>query len=811
MGTKAYEEVLSGAERLLAELPHPVYLVDAHGGLLWGNRAYRQGAGARGYSESGTAAGAGGTWMPEGVRAPIRAEDGELLGYTVSAPQPAPRGGDAEEWHRIVAEHTSDTIVLVDEHSVVRFVSPSLRHMTGYGTDQYLGMDAFDIIHPDDRDRVRAVHRDVVAFKRPCDQAYRVVHADGRTVYVESKVKPVLDAAGGVKYVVASARDVTQRKKTEQLLEHILENVNAAVVSTDSQFSRYTYCSDSIEKITGMKKEEVMQHPIRLHDAIHRDDHALLMGEARSRLDRGQPVNVAVRMVHVEGETRWGQVIFHPWINHRGEIERLDGMLMDITDKRRAELALEESEQRYKSLFENNLDGVFSIELDGFYLVNANPAFEELTGVELERLSDRCFLGLVYDEDHSAVYEALFKVMGDGKPTDIECRLMDRRSGERIASITFVPIFLAGRLNGIHGIVKDITRRKSEERELVDSERRYRFLQQSLSRFASDLSRVMKVSELERRLVEEVRAVLDTAEAAVEEVPRGQIGADEGPGVLRIRIGERRHPVYLHIVLRSEPLPIEREWLGTVVHYVTILYDNLHLIEDLLHRLEKAVAANETPQWMLRLLFRLSEKERATLSSDLHDTVLQDLIIWYRKLESLRSLRSFEEGTERELRQIEEGLLDAIHQIRITCNELRPPFLLKMGLEESLRSLFEYTRMFANYEIDFAPSPLPGTLHEEQILGIYRIVQELLNNANKHSRASKVTVALTGADDGESIVFAYADDGVGMELSGLEGSFRHMGIAGIEKRVESLGGTIDFRSAPGRGFHADIQFPAHYR
>src|SRR5690606_20320405 len=102
---------------------------------------------------------------------------------------------------------------------------------------------------------------------------------------------------------------------------------------------------------------------------------------------------------------------------------------------------------------------------------------------------------------------------------------------------------------------------------------------------------------------------------------------------------------------------------------------------------EKAVAANETPQWMLRLLFRLSEKERATLSSDLHDAVLQDLIIWYRKLESLRSQHRFEDGTERELRRIEEGLLDAIHQIRITCNELRPPFLLKMGLDESLKSL----------------------------------------------------------------------------------------------------------------------------
>jgi signal transduction histidine kinase len=222
-------------------------------------------------------------------------------------------------------------------------------------------------------------------------------------------------------------------------------------------------------------------------------------------------------------------------------------------------------------------------------------------------------------------------------------------------------------------------------------------------------------------------------------------------------------------------------------------------------RLEDTVAKNETPRWMLRLLFKLSEKERSSLSSDLHDSVLQDLIIWYRKLESLRSSRHFESDTAAELIQIEEGLLDAIHQIRITCNELRPPFLLKMGLVESLKSLFAYTRMFSNYEIEFSAEQLDTALNEEQILGVYRIVQELLNNASKHSKARKVTMALTGTKD--QLSFSYSDDGIGMDLSALAGSFQHMGIAGIEKRVLSLEGRVEFHSAPGQGFHVAIQFP----
>lgn len=714
-------------------------------------------------------------------------------------------GNIREEVYRIVAENTSDTIVLVDSDAVVRYVSPSIVTLTGYRPEQYAGMDAFALIVKEDRERVRASFRDVVSTKRAVDLDYRVEHASGNIVYVETRVKPVLDESGNVLYVVAVVRDVTARKQTEQLLENILDNVNAAVWSTDIHFSRYAFCSDSMEKISGIPKQEIMNRPIRLHDHIHPDDNAVLFGEVKESLDKGMEARQEFRWTHVPGETRWGQMIVHPHLDSAGIVQRLDGIILDITEKKRAEQALEQSEQRYKSLFMHNLDGVFSIEMKGLYFVDANQAFERITGIKPDTLKNRCFIGMIFDEDHASVYGTLHEVMRKGEPRDIECRLANWDQGERIASITFVPVYVSGQLNGIHGIIKDITRRKQEERELIRSEERSKLLQLSLNRLSHDLAGVMKVSELESRLLEEVRHVLGVSDVSIDEAPDGESRPEPEPNTIRIRIGERPHPVYLSIALARSLHKSEAEWLETAVRYVTILYDNLHRTEDLMKRLEQMMAADDTPKWMLRLLFRLSEKERAALSSDLHDSVLQDLIIWYRKLESLRSSGSFDENSRSELARIEEGLLDAIHQIRITCNELRPPFLLKMGLVESLKSLFAYARMFANYEIVFNADPMDVPLNEDQILGLYRIVQELLNNATKHSRASKVSMSLT--DDGEYIHFRYSDDGVGTRLSGLAGSFSHMGIAGIEKRVHSLEGNAVFRSAPQQGFHVDIRIP----
>jgi len=633
-----------------------------------------------------------------------------------------------------------------------------------------------------------------------------------RVIDCEYELVPVNHEGETVSHIVKFLATNRHRMKAddsyrERLFEKILDNVNAVVISTDQNFTRYSYCSENFEKMTGIPRFEAMNNPMRTHDFIHPDDNAILMTEVKDKLDKGIPVRQEYRWKKTGGESGWGNLIVHPYLDHAGGIERIDMVMLDITEKKQSELALEESEQKYKSLFENNLDGVFAIELSGFYFQNANRSFERITGIRMDTMKGRCFLGLIMDEDHPAVVEALFSVMQNNESRDIECRITKSEPGETIVSITFVPILLAGELHGIHGIVKDITERKREERELIQSEERYRSLQESLNRFSNELANVMKVSELENRLIDEVKAVLQVTGVSIEEVPRGQEHKMPDTNDIWVKIGEKQQPVYLRIAMDHAMLKIEEEWLDTAVHYVTILYDNLHLLEDLMKRLEDMVAANETPKWMLRLLFKLSEKERASLSGDLHDSVLQNLIIWYRKLESLRSAETFSQNTQRQLKQIEEGLLDTIHQIRITCNELRPPFLMKMGLTESLKSLFSYSRMFSNYEIEFSSECNDRSLQEDQILGVYRIVQELLNNANKHSRASKVTMTLAAAED--QLYFTYSDDGVGMDLSAFEGSFQHMGIAGIEKRVLSLEGEVELKTAPKEGFHVKLRIPIH--
>ncbi len=250
----------------------------------------------------------------------------------------------------------------------------------------------------------------------------------------------------------------------------------------------------------------------------------------------------------------------------------------------------------------------------------------------------------------------------------------------------------------------------------------------------------------------------------------------------------------------------EKNWLKTIAHYSGIVYENLYLIEGLIENLEMEMKSQrEAPSWVLRLIFTLSENERRRLASDLHDAALQDQLIWYRKLESLMLDYPMEDGLLEQLDQIKEGLLDVIHQIRQTCNELRPPLLKEMGIVEALEQLIQQEQIRSNYAVTLRAEPTVIELNDVQILAVYRIVQELLRNADKHAGASQILIELEQRDS--ELYFYYKDDGRGLQLTELTDSFKHMGISGIKERVRSLDGDIVFHSEPGKGFEVQLTLP----
>lgn len=484
---------------------------------------------------------------------------------------------------------------------------------------------------------------------------------------------------------------------------------------------------------------------------------------------------------------------------------------------------------------------------EGFYVTYANQEALSLLGaIHPDEVAGQKITDILLADSRQSMIDFLngvYEHRATAMTSSPGGHLIIHRDGKLInveASTSAIPM----RPNCAVTILRDVTERKKEEVDrryaedmIRQSEDRYFRLQMSLDQFSSDLFGMLKEEELSCRFVKEVCQVLGTDNVSFIEVDRHhgiyvtRRGVSIPEGILEtilemepeqlpycqlfdtldghfIKVGDIRGKSCILCIGEPSPqllIQAARAWLETITRYVSVLYDNFRLIENLTRELEETASQQITPVWLLRLMFQLSEKERKALAQDLHDSALQEQIVWYRKLDQLMTDTELNEEMRGSLETIRQGLLDVMYQIRLTCTELRPPMLRELGLERSLENLFELTQLRSDYAISFESSGLNRKLGDDMLIGLYRMVQEMLSNATKHSRATQVWIGLHG--DVEEIILNYKDNGIGMKLQDLSLYAGNMGVYGIKERVRSLHGEAVFLSAPNEGLSVTITLP----
>ncbi|WP_046175841.1 sensor histidine kinase [Domibacillus indicus] len=248
----------------------------------------------------------------------------------------------------------------------------------------------------------------------------------------------------------------------------------------------------------------------------------------------------------------------------------------------------------------------------------------------------------------------------------------------------------------------------------------------------------------------------------------------------------------------------EKAWLLAALPYVRLVADNLQVVERKIEELEMQ-AINHSPG-TLRLLLAISEKERRRLASDLHNSVLQEQFIVQRKLERLFRSENLETQLKQEVKNIQSDIKQITRHIQETCHELRPAFFEEEGLQRILQELFSKFKLSSDidlqYDIDL---PASTEINHDKELAVYRIVQELLVNAQKHSQASRLSISIWQED--ETLFLDYLDNGVGFDSSQADEKKNQMGLLGIKERTAMLSGYVEWVTPPQRGVQVKITVP----
>ena len=359
------------------------------------------------------------------------------------------------------------------------YVSSLYKKLSGYSDKELIGLKSLDYIHPKDREITRKNAIKALKTESSEPYEYRFIKKNGEIMWALEMVASV--KYRGKRAVLGSFMDITERKMMEQALlkseekyRSILENIEEGYAELDLK-GNLTFFNDALCRIHGYSWEETMK--MKSYRTIMDDDNAKKMFYYYNKAySTGQSMKeVEYEIIAKSGQRRYLETSITPMKDAGGRVYAFRGILTDRTERRKAEEALRQSEQRYRTILEEMDEAYFEVDLAGNYTY-VNDAISRLLGYPKEELIGTTFRKQVNEEDTVMLYDAFGRIFTTGKPVrDIAYKAIRKDGTIGYSEIAGFPIHnQKGEVVGFRGIGRNVTERKQMEEALRQSEQRYR-------------------------------------------------------------------------------------------------------------------------------------------------------------------------------------------------------------------------------------------------------------------------------------------------------------------------------------------------
>ncbi len=417
---------------------------------------------------------------------PVYNEAGHWLGQRASNRDITEQKQLQEAYHVLVEESLQGLILFQAEH--VAFANPAAARITGYTSAELLAMsrDAYvAMIHPDDRALVIGIEQNRIAgMDAPSRYELRIMHKDGSIRWLE--MYATRSIYQGNPAIQLAYIDITERKQAEdalrdsqRLVQHITNTIPDLVYVYDLVEDRNVYANGGFLTLLGYNPVAVCARGKAMISALLHPDDTALIEEQKQRLPLladGDYVTFEVRMQHQNGDWVWlsfRETIFMR--NLDGTPRQVLGVAQNITRRKQAEIALQQSEQRFRTLFQFAPLGMVLTNMQGYCDV-INPAFQQMVGYTEAELAAMRFRDLTHPDDILAEAALINTMLADKRGEyHIEKRYI-RKDGQiiwvHLHAAAFEVMLPDSKLAIV--IVEDITERKRSQEALRNSEQRYR-------------------------------------------------------------------------------------------------------------------------------------------------------------------------------------------------------------------------------------------------------------------------------------------------------------------------------------------------
>lgn len=765
--------------------------------------------------------------------------------------------GETENFIRHLIELSPvvlDVYDLVTEHHT--YFSSDALSVLGYTGDEMAQMtEPFAVfLEPEDMPGIR---ENVNRLKRLADGEInefecRIRRGDGERRWMNSRSMIFArDENGEASQVISATFDVTERREAEEKLIESEKRFRSYFelgligMAITSPTKGCLAVNDEICKILGYERDELLVK--NWAEMTHPDDLAADAAEF-DRVMRGEIDGYKLDKRWIRKDGRIVDTMISVKVLRRADdsVDYFVALLEDITERKRAEEALRESEAKYRTLFDSIDEGFCLIEMIhdsqgvpiDYRFLETNRAFEAWG---IAGATGKTALELVPDVEKHWI-ETYGRIAETGEAVRVE---------DNVASMNQWFDIYASRVGGsgsrkVAVVVNDTTKRKQAEKKLRESEENYRVIvnQAVAGIFKLDLEGNVTFSnqrfgEMLEYGGEELLEMNAQQIVYSEDVPRNNwlfkrlknqglsyeiekrlvrkdgslvwvnnqvspvfnsAGDPKSVIVVSVDITERRHA--------KEALQQVNDELEHRVAKRTRQLSDLN--EDLRKEIEMRERVEAERERLLRRVVSAQEDEQQRIARNMHDQLGQNLSALALKLSALKN----DYDTQPELREHFASLKKIVRQldadVDFLVRELRPTALDDFGLVVAVSNYIKnWSKHFSiRAELHTVGMGKDRLTHEIET-ALYRVTQEALTNVAKHARAENVDVILERRSDSVSVLIE--DDGIGFDAERAFGADeKGFGLIGMRERAALAGGVLRIESGAGRGATVVVRIPADH-
>jgi PAS domain S-box-containing protein len=309
-------------------------------------------------------------------------------------------------------EQSPASVIITDTAGTIEYVNRRYTELTGFTAGESLGKNP-RILRSDDTPP--AVYADLWRQLHEGRMWQGELHnrmKSGELRWHAVTISPVRDTSGVVTHYLSTQEDITDRKRAERALRdrderfgQLADHIREVFFVVDARSGETLYINPAYEQIWGRSCSSLYQDPRSFLDPVPEEDRARVLAGIAALQQGHDPGETEFRVVRPDGETRWVLAHAVPIRNERGEIYRISGAALDVTERRGAQEALEDSEALFRRLTEASFDAIVLSE-EGI-VVDANRGFADLCGATPDQVVGRPITEFFADESLETLRHAL--------------------------------------------------------------------------------------------------------------------------------------------------------------------------------------------------------------------------------------------------------------------------------------------------------------------------------------------------------------------------------------------------------------------